>query len=86
MAKFQISVSYTGYSFVDFLDIEAENRHQAIAECEKIKRENAILLERCEANNVFLSRRVKECRLRELSFKEEMRKCEELLNELKNDI
>lgn len=71
--KFRISVTYTGYSFEEILQIDAEDYSQALEKCKKIKEENAHLIERCNKYGIFVGKEVKECKV-----------C--VSNELKNDV
>lgn len=84
--KFRISVTYTGYSFEEILQIDADNSREAEEKCKQIKEENRQMIERCNKHGIFVSKQIKECKLCNITIKESLRKCEEIFDELENNV
>lgn len=83
MFNFKIAVTYTNYCFEEIIEIEAESKQQAEEKCGEIKEQNKMFVEECAKKNIFVSRKIKDCRLCRMTLSEEMRKCEEILSEIK---
>ena len=73
MNKFKVSITYFGSYLEECVEIEAEGSKMAMQKCQDIIDKNHIFLEAAAQKNVFISKKIKDCRLHSADWKEELR-------------
>lgn len=73
MKKFKVSITYFGSYLEERIEIEAEGSRMAMQKCQDIIDKNHIFLESAAQKNVFISKKIKECRLQSTDWREELR-------------
>ena len=73
MNKFKVSITYFGSYLEECIEIEAEKSELARQKCQEIIDKNHIFLESAAQKNVFVSRKIKDCRLQTTDWREELR-------------
>jgi hypothetical protein len=74
--KFKVSITYFGSYLEENIEIEAERSELARQKCQDIVDKNHIFLESAAQKNVFISKRIKDCRLQSIDWREEL--CENI--------
>ena len=75
MNKFKVSITYFGSYLEENIEIEAERSELARQKCQEIVDKNHIFLESAAQKNVFISRKIKDCRLHPTDWREELGAC-----------
>jgi hypothetical protein len=72
--KFKASIIYQN-NLEESIDIEAKNTPEALKKCEDIKKEHIEMLARFELHNIYTTRKIKDCVLCKVDWREQLESC-----------
>jgi hypothetical protein len=70
--KFKASITYFCSNLEENIEIEAEGSELARQKCQDIVEKNHIFLESAAQKNVFISKKIKDCRIQSVDWREEL--------------
>jgi hypothetical protein len=86
LSKFKVAVRYEGGCCEEILEIEADSAEKARRICSEMISENNSLMEEYSKKGIYISKVIKECRLHQLEWRDELNQCANMSLNLENDV
>lgn len=86
MAKFKATIYYENCNTEESIEIEADTLNKAKEKCEEIKTKNNELVVEIGKKNIYTNRVVKNCKLKNINWRDELLSIDIGIEESKNNI